>query len=126
MTMEARFGVAFEETLSHDLDRRILIKLLHADREVRYEELRKAVGEDSKQTFKYAVDRLMQRAVVGRRLEEQGERYQSYFSLTPRGKTIAVILLSLGERGSIPETVPVQVRKAVQGVFLGEVRPEPA
>ena len=126
MTMNGRFVVAFEETLRNDLDRRILIKLLEADREVRYEELRKAVEEKSSQTFKYAIDRLMRHAAMNRRLEEQGDRYLTHFSPTPRGKQIALILVNLGQRGSLPPDIPIQVKKDVQRVFLGSVPPDAA
>lgn len=117
--MSDRFAKAFGAVLGEELDRRILIQLHEAGREVRYEELRKAVGEPSSQTFKYAFDRLMRHALLDRRLEERGERYHSHLSPTARGRMIAQILVSLGKRGELPSEIPAEYRDGIQKVFLG-------
>lgn len=111
------FLAAFKVVLSHDLDRKILLELTDVDRELRYEELRRAVHEDSKQTFQYAITRLLDVVLLNRRLEPQGERYQSFLSPTPRAILISKVLLSLGSKGRLPETLPANLREQIQAYF---------
>lgn len=115
------FIAAFRMVLAHDTDRRMLLELAGAGREIRYEELRKAVHEDSKQLYQYAVDRLIDHVLINRRLEEAGERYRSYLSPTPRGMLVAKILRSLGRRGSLPEELPDQLQAQVREFFAPAV-----
>ena len=115
------FLVAFKVVLSHDLDRRILLELAGVERELRYEELRKAVHEDSKQTFQYAIHRLLDVVLLNRRLEPQGERYQSFLSPSPRAVLMAKILRSLGSKGRLPDSLPANVREQIQSYFAPPV-----
>lgn len=119
-----RFAQAFEEILGRELDKAIVICLRDAERPVRYEELRKTVGEASPETFKRAIDGLTRAAVISRKLEPQGGRYLSYISPTPRGVIVADTLFSLGTKGRLPNSLPESVRADIQGVFLGQ-HPEP-
>lgn len=115
------FLAAFKVVLTHDLDRRILLELSGVERELRYEELRRTVREDSKQTFQYAVARLLDAALLNRRLEDQGARYQSFLSPTPRALLISKILASLGSRGRLPDSLPSIVRAQIQSFFAPAV-----
>jgi DNA-binding HxlR family transcriptional regulator len=117
--MDERFREAFESVLAHDLDRSMLVELLEADREVRYEELRRSVGKPLSQAYQRALDRLMDHALVQRRLEQRGERYQTHLSLTSRGKQVAEVLEGLGNRGSLPRDLPESLRADIQQAFLG-------
>lgn len=107
--------------LAHDTDRRMLLELAGAERELRYEELRKAVHEESKQLYEYAVNRLIEHVLVNRRLEEAGERYRSYLSPTARGMLVAKILRSLGRRGSLPDELPAKLQAQVRAFFAPAV-----
>lgn len=118
--MSEMLRAAFEEVMRQDLDRRILLELLRAEREVRYEELRKAVGETSNQTFKYAIDRLSRHALLARRLVPQGKRHASHLSPTSRGVTIATVLKSLGSDLAVPPDLPAEVLVTIRQVFLGQ------
>lgn len=120
--MDERFREAFESVLGHELDRSLLVELLEADREVRYEELRRRVGAPHSQTFQRAVDRLTDHALVQRRFQPQGERYESHLSLTSRGMQIAGVLEGLGNTGSLPRDLPEGLRADVQQAFLGDAR----
>lgn len=111
------FVAAFRMVLTHDLDRRVLLELAGAQRELRYEELRKAVHEESKQLYQYAISRLMDGVLVNRRLVEAGERYQTHLSPTPRGILVFKILHSLGEKGQLPDKLPGQLREQIQSFF---------
>lgn len=117
--MDERFREAFKSVLGHELDRSLLVELLGAEREVRYEELRRSVGKPHSQVFQRSVDRLMDHALVQRRLEPQGERYESHLSLTSRGKQVAEVLEGLGNNGSLPRDLPEGLRADVQQAFLG-------
>ncbi len=122
MTMQdARFARAFEAVLGNGLDRRALLALFKAGRELRYEELRRAIGEGSPQTFSYSVERLTHHALVRRRLEREGrqKRYKSYLSPSSRGEDVARILDTLGSQGRLPAHLPASTRRAVQMVFVG-------
>lgn len=116
----SRFVAAFEVVLGNELDRRILLELRRAGREVRYEELRKVVREPSPQTFKYAVDRLAKHALLNRRLQPQGERFWTFFSPTRRGLTVADIFHSLASEGTLPADLKADVREDVRRVFSGD------
>lgn len=111
------FREALLEVLRHDADKRILLTLSQAGREMRWEELRRAIGSPAPQTFKDAMDRLMRTVAVNRRLVEEGDRHQSHLSLTPTGRHIATVLVHVSEH--LPESVPVHVRRDAQAVFRG-------
>lgn len=112
---------AFQAVLAHDLDRRMVLELARTPGEFGYEELRKAVGETSNQTFNYAFERLMYHVLVYRRLQEQGKYYHSYLSATPRAMLIAKILTSLGKSGRLPASLASPVREQVQAWFAPPV-----
>lgn len=114
-----RLAQAFEDVLGRDLEKTILIILRQAKRPVRYEELRKAAGETSPETFKRAIERLARSATVARKLEPAGARYQSSLSPTPRGMIIADTLLGLGRNGKFPSGLPPRVAADLRAVFLG-------
>src|SRR5882762_9677994 len=119
ITMDRPFRKAFASVLAHELDRRILLALLRQKSEIRYEALRRAVGEASSQTFNYAVERLVSHGLVGRRLKPQGKRFMSYFQLVPRGRDVALICTSLAKGGPLPRQLPRGTRQDVHAVFLG-------
>jgi DNA-binding HxlR family transcriptional regulator len=119
IVMDPYFRRAFASVLAHELDRRILLALLHQKREIRYEALRKTVGEQSSQLFNYAVERLVSSGLVGRRLKPQGKRFMSYFQLVPRGRDVALICASLAKGGPLPRRLPRAGRQDVHAVFLG-------
>lgn len=122
--MTSRFQEAFDDVLGHALDRAILVTLLRGGREVRYEELRRAVQEDSSQMFSYAVDRLTGRALLKRRLAPHGKGYRSYLALTARGLTLARIFDSLQNRGRLPSDLPEEVRDEARRILGGGVSPD--
>lgn len=118
--MNPRFLDAFNEVLAHDLDRAMLLALLEADREVRYEELRKTVGSPQSQSFQYALDRLMDHALVTRRLEPWGEeRYKSQLSPSARGMKVARILEGLATKGEIPAEFQDELGEELESAFRG-------
>lgn len=118
--MDPRFLEAFNEALAHDLDRAMLIELLEADREVRYEELRRSVGSPKSQSFQYALDRLMDHAMVNRRLEPWGEqRYKTLLSPTARGTKVARILQGLANEGQIPAEFRDELGEELTLAFRG-------
>lgn len=118
------FALAFQETLKNPVERRIFVALFHAGRELRYEELRRAISAEENvppQTFKNAVERLSARAAIDRRLEPHGERYLSYLSSTRRGGMIAEVLAELARSGKLPRSPPEPIQRDLGAVFLGEV-----
>lgn len=118
--MDSRFLDAFNEALAHDLDRAMLIQLLEAEREVRYEELRKSVGSPQSQSFQYALERLMDHAMVNRRLEPWGEeRYKTLLSPTARGMKVARILQGLATEGRIPAEFRDELGEELASAFRG-------
>lgn len=119
--MNPRFLEAFNEVLAHDLDRAMLLALLDAGREVRYEELRRSVGSPQSQTFQYALDRLMEHALVNRRMEPWGEeRYKTQLSPTARGVKIARILEGLASEGQIPTQFRDELGEELEVAFRGQ------
>lgn len=118
--MDPRFLEAFNEALAHDLDRAMLIQLLEAEREVRYEELRKSVGSPRSQSFQYALERLMDHAMVNRRLEPWGEeRYKTLLSPTARGMKVAGVLQGLATEGEIPAEFQDEFGEELASAFRG-------
>lgn len=118
--MNRRFLEAFNEVLAHDLDRAMLLGLLNAEREVRYEELRKSVGSPKSQSFQYALDRLMDHALVNRRMEPWGEeRHKTLLSPTSRGMKIARILDGLASNGQIPTEFRDELGEELEVAFRG-------
>lgn len=122
------FREALSASLEHPLDRRILLTLHDAKREVRYEELRRAVSADEKrvspQQFKLAMDRLMACASVNRRLQPLGEtKYASWLSLSRQGERVAQVLdfwLTIMEHPTKKVDFPVTVKRDVASVLRGE------
>lgn len=115
---------AFTSVLAHRDDRKILVFLRSQNSEVRYEALRKAIGEDSPQSFKYAISRLSGEALINRRLEERGERFASFISLTTPGASIAALLLGMhAALPKIAEDVPKQLREDAQRALLDPTAP---
>ena len=121
-----RFARAFKEVLCYDLDRRLLLELDSAGEELRYEELRRRVGESAPEAFSRAVERLSKAALVKRRLArlEGQRRYGTWLSPSPRGLTVARVLDGLASTGKIPAGLPEDVRTAVMGVFRGRTAQE--
>lgn len=115
------FLAAFRMVLTHELDRKMLLELAGTQRELRYEELRKAVHEESKQLFQYAAQRLIEGVLVNRRLVDAGERYRTHLSPTPRGMLVFKILHSLGEKGRLPDHLPDHLRAKIQEFFAPSV-----
>lgn len=124
--MNPRFIEAFSSVLAHDLDRRALLEMLHANREVRYAELRRATGERSAQLFDYAVERLIAHALVNRRLVYRGRRFQSHLSPSGRGLAIAKVLDGLVRTGRLPRNLPAEMLGDVRLVLLGVPPPVPS
>lgn len=115
----SRFASAFDAVLAKDIDRAILVALRNADRELRYEELRRAVGSPRPQTFQYALDRLMKRACVARRLEPRGAHHASHYRTSSRGAEIATLLIWLAKGGSRPAGIDPDHLGAARRVLLG-------
>lgn len=115
----AYFAQAFREVLSHDLDRGILLELCSAGVELRYEELRRRLGEASPEAFSRAVERLGSHALLKRRLArlEGQKRYGSWLSPSPRGVTLASVLEGLASKGRIPPTLPAEIQEELKAVF---------
>lgn len=111
---------ALESVLEQSLDRRILLQLAAHERELRYMELWRAVGQPHKQEFKNSIDRLSKHAVVNRRLIEKGEKHESHLSPTERGVRIAALWRSALE-GALKAKEAESVHDSVRQVFLGEV-----
>lgn len=117
-------GEALESVLAHRSDRQILVYLRSQGEEVRYEILRRAIGEKSPQSFKYAISRLSGDALINRRLEERGERFASFISLTNPGKSIATLLIELHSAlHTMPGDFPRQLREEAQHALLEPVAP---
>lgn len=117
--MDAAFLEAFNAVLGHEIDRAILVELRRAGRELGHEELRRRVGSPHSQTFQYALDRMMDHALVGRRLEPWGERYRSHLSPTSRGTAVARVLDGLASRGAVPEDLLDEVGEELRRAFVG-------
>lgn len=113
---------AFECILTQPLDRRLLLQLYIAKRELRYEELRKAAASPHKQSFSIALDRMLSHLLINRRYVPQGQKYQTFLSPTPRGRLVAKITHHLSVNGSLPDDLSPRVRKLTQRVFSGESR----
>jgi DNA-binding HxlR family transcriptional regulator len=122
----SRFARAFNDVLSHDLDRRLLLELRSAGRELRYEELRRRVGGPAPEAFSRAVERLSKAALVKRRLArlEAQRRYGSWLSPSSRGLVVAMILHGLSSSGTIPTSLSKEIRTAVLEVFRGRTATE--
>lgn len=56
--------------------------------------------------FQRALDRLTDHALVQRRLQPQGERYETQLTLTSRGSQVAEVLEGLGTRARSRSTFP--------------------
>jgi len=122
MIIMSRFFVkALGSVMAHELDRRALLGLHAANREMRWEELRRTVGEKSPQLFAYAMERLMSNALVNRRLRPQGKRYKSILSTSGRGALIAAILESLSRSGRLPSELPEDVAEDVRAFFAPRI-----
>lgn len=118
--MDHGFLKAFNEVLAHDLDRAMLIAMLQAEREVRYEELRKSVDAPPSQSFQYALDRLMDHALVNRRLEPWGEeRYKTLLSPTARGMKVARTLEGLASDCAVPKDILDELGEELEVAFRG-------
>jgi DNA-binding HxlR family transcriptional regulator len=117
--MTELFAEAFACVLSYELDRRMLVALCEARREVRYEELRRTVKESSSENFKRAFDRLQRHALISRRLIPQGENYESHLSPTVRGQYIASLLVKLSQSVKGAD-VPNEVAAEASAVLLGQ------
>jgi len=122
----SRFARAFNEVLSYDLDRRLLLALRSAGQELRYEELRRRVAEPAPEAFSRAVERLSKAALVKRRLArlEGQRRYGTWLSPSSRGLMVAAILDGLSSKGRIPTDLSEEVRTAVMEVFRGRTAQE--
>jgi DNA-binding HxlR family transcriptional regulator len=117
--MTELFAEAFASVLRYELDRRMLVALCEAKREVRYEELRRTVNESSSEAFKRAFDRLQRHALISRRLIPQGEEnYESHLSPTVRGQYIASLLVKLSH-STTDAKVPKEVAAQASAVLLG-------
>jgi DNA-binding HxlR family transcriptional regulator len=113
----SRFQDAFEEVLRHRADRRILLTLASHKREIRYEALRKAIGEESPQLFKLAVDRLGRNALINRRLHPQGKRYMTFLSASTAGQHLGSVLLHWSKEAAVPARLPAKARREVRQLF---------
>lgn len=88
-----RFTLAFEDVLRHRSDRAIILGLHAAGKEIRYEALRRGIGNESPQLFRDAIERLSSIALINRRLVPAGSRYRSFLSTSPAGDRVAELLL---------------------------------
>ncbi len=116
---------AVHSLVAHELDRRILLELLLGGDETRYEGLRLAVGETSKQRFQDALARLQLHSLVDRRLEPAGKRYWSWFSCTSRGKRLSTAILGLARKGALPRDTDASTRAAFRTELSGGHRLNP-
>lgn len=121
VAIEQRFMVALESVIEQSLDRRILMRLADADRELRYMELWRLVGQPHKQEFKNSIERLMKHAVLNRRLIERGEKHESHLSPTERGMRIAAVWNG-ALKGALAAKEAQSVQEPVRKVFLGEAQ----
>ena len=115
--MQKRFAAAFVSAMEHPLDRRILVTLLDLDREARYLELHRAVDAPHKQEFAHSVERLMEHALVKRRLVPKGERHESHLSLSDRGAVIARYFA----QPPLPTGLPPDYQEPMRKVLRGEM-----
>lgn len=113
------FSRAFESVLAHRIDRRILTLLAERERELRYEELRKAAGMGSPQLFKECIERLGKNALIDRRLVPRGKLFSSHISATRLGLAIAQVLERMGAQSSLPRGMPDAHKRVVQRVLAG-------
>lgn len=123
--MNVRFANAVDAVLAHRRDRGMLVALARVDQEIGYDDLREELGDPLTQGFQRGLDRLVDRALVKRRLVEHDGGYRARFSLTERGATIAHVLTVLGNKGSLPHDLSEASREALAGSFLGRA-PTPA
>lgn len=124
--VEQRFAVALEGVMEQPLDRRLVLILHRTGHEVRYMELWRAAGQPHKQEFKDSIERLVRHALVNRRLEEQGERYATFLSPSPRGDRVAEILIAASKAVSqLLVKLEPKLAESAGGVFLGETAPAP-
>lgn len=119
MSVESRFADAFSSVLRHSWDRRILTALRGAGRELRYEELRRLIDSPHPQTFQTALNRLMDVALIARRIHPDGPSNRSQYQPTKKGLDIAEILQSLADEGCFPATVHPQLVEAAKQVLIG-------
>jgi len=113
-----RFGVAFETVLSKPSYRFIVVTLTESGRDLRYEELRKAVSASSQQ-FARDIEMLLRHAIIDRKVVERGDRYDSHLSASRRGRMIGEILISLSHEGTLPSSLNVTEKRYVQLAFSG-------
>lgn len=110
---------AFRQVVARPLDRDILAALCASRRELRYEELRRAVKRPSPEAFHRGVERLARHALIRRRLSRISgqKRFGSYLSPSPWGRTVADALEGLATKGRIPARLPPGIREQVQAAF---------
>jgi DNA-binding HxlR family transcriptional regulator len=113
----ARFQDALEDVLRYRSDRSIVLGLSTAGREVRYEALRRGIGNESPQLFRDSVERLSTHALINRRLVPSGRRYSSYLSTTEAGDKVASVLVSFREGRPIPTELRPSERKVLEAIF---------
>lgn len=111
-----RFALALANVMEHTLDRRLLVMLLDAGREIRYLELHRAVGSPHKQEFAHSVERLTNHALLKRRLVPKGERHESHLSLSARG----VVIAGYFARPPLPDEFPAEYEESMRKVLRGE------
>ncbi len=113
---------AFREVVARDLDRRMVLALWTAGRELRYEELRRRVGNPAPQAFGRAVERLSRHALINRRLQRLPRKraFGSFLSPSPWGITVAKVLDELATKGRLPPGLDADVRVQVKAVFQTE------
>lgn len=120
MSTVKSFAAAFAATFPQPIDRAILVALQASEKELRYEELRRLVGNPRPQTFQYAMDRLMAHAMVSRRLEPHGKSNWSHYKPTTRGAKVASIWIDIAY-GRSPTGLSQQENEAVRDVLLGHL-----
>ncbi len=108
------FVAAMRDLFAHDLDRDLLITLVRAGKTVGYEELRHAADDPHQQTFKDAIDRLIDHVAIYRHLEPHGKAYRTFFSPSPRGLLLVKILTTLSRDGHLPTDLPAEVRRPLE------------
>jgi hypothetical protein len=110
---------AFREVVARDLDRRMLLALCTAGRELRYEELRRRVGNPAPQAFGRAVERLSKHALIMRRLRRlpHQRRFASILTVSSWGTMVGGALDGLAKVGRIPATLPPAVTAQLRAAF---------
>jgi DNA-binding HxlR family transcriptional regulator len=112
-----RFRDALEDVLSHRSDRLIVLTLATQEDELRYEALRRIIGEESPQLFKQALGRLGRNALINRRVRQQGRRYMTFLSATKVGLQLGSLLLMWASDEALPPNFPETARRDVQEMF---------